>query len=484
MYKCKIQPGLVGCHEENRDGYGVNGHDVFQLTDDIFELGFDLNEVKAVAAEINTANDKTIDFNYDMVAKANGMLAPILGNLVFASLCGSHTNQVLRGVVAGMPHTNLKMTVDGKLNVNKIRLTDPVFADAVEQGVEWSVISSCVIKEFPNLPTLVQAAGNAAGQVAKAEHEMQLCRRLHNTYLQLQNSLAPSHTVNFKDVKERALASKPRCNASLASMYNFVLRYSGGEKAELLKESEAFIKAMSPTTRAISPEFWDALSTDFKGLHQCLRFRHAALKLAYVAPFNVVNGESMWVKHVDVRRCSKPEMLALTLAADTLLTECREIMLKNNIDVASVYIELGRLDMNVVAHVFEKTHKDHVGHDSISHAAHEFIVAVRKKLDINISSPWEACAKVENVTKLIPNGDLEAMVKMRGLNVDPSHLLLEKGYHVGLCVMRKKDKKSRNHRRHQQHQRHAEAARHHVCARLHLVIHAKRVGPSCYKTRP
>jgi hypothetical protein len=158
MHKSKLRPGLVGCHQENRDGYGVNGHDVAQLATDIYGIGFDPTEVKAVAAQIDQSDTITIDFNTAMVAQSFGLLAPIEASLQYASLWGSHTNQVLRAFAANVPHTNPDITVDGKLNLSKLRLTDPTFADAVEQGVEWSIISWRAIKEFPRLANLVQAA--------------------------------------------------------------------------------------------------------------------------------------------------------------------------------------------------------------------------------------------------------------------------------------------------------------------------------------
>ena len=50
-YRMRILPSIVGVHPESRDGYGVNAADVLELAEDVFEIGFDEDEVKAVCGE-------------------------------------------------------------------------------------------------------------------------------------------------------------------------------------------------------------------------------------------------------------------------------------------------------------------------------------------------------------------------------------------------------------------------------------------------
>jgi hypothetical protein len=94
----------------------------------------------------------------------------------------------------------------------------------------------------------------------------------------------------------------------------------------------------------------------------------------------------------------------------------------------------------VAAHVLAKKHASFDGHDSIGQAAHEFILAVRKKSEIFIASPWEADAKKEAVSTASVNGKLVKEVIMRDLNFAPSHALAEEGYKVGMSVTRKVNK--------------------------------------------
>jgi hypothetical protein len=289
IYTLQIHSKLIGCHPCNRDGYGINAMDVHELGSDIFAIGFDLDEVRAVCCEVSSTDDECRLWNQTLISHADGLLPP-MEFLKFATLWGGHTNQVLRCVDAGVPHADESMTVGGRLNLEKIREKDPVFAAAVQDGIKWMVIPASVLTEFPSMASLVQAAGNASGQVAKGEHEFQVLRKIHNAWwgehARLASSANPNPRVSFADVKEKVLRSKPPCAASVPSMYSFVLTCGGGKSACFLRETELFVKANAPSNRTTAPDLYDALSVDFKGSEQCIRFRHAVLKLAYTCQFH------------------------------------------------------------------------------------------------------------------------------------------------------------------------------------------------------
>jgi hypothetical protein len=121
MYELKIPPRLIGCHPSNRDGYGINPHDVHGLISDIFTLGFDHGEVRAVCAEIDPMESETVNsFNKRMIEEAGGLLAPLDCELRFATLWGGHTNQALRAISAGLKHEDERLTTGGKLNVQHL----------------------------------------------------------------------------------------------------------------------------------------------------------------------------------------------------------------------------------------------------------------------------------------------------------------------------------------------------------------------------
>eukprot|EP00435_Cladocopium_sp_Y103_P076107 s119_g77.t1 len=74
--------------------------------------------------------------------------------LRYATVQGSHTNMVFRAIYFGPKHEDMDMTINGRLSTQKE-----------------------VITEFPEWPRLQQATGNAIGQVAKHENELQVAKK-------------------------------------------------------------------------------------------------------------------------------------------------------------------------------------------------------------------------------------------------------------------------------------------------------------------
>jgi hypothetical protein len=438
MYEIKLQPRMVGCHPSNRDGYGINPHDVHSLLFDIYGIGFSLDELKAVCVEIG--DDKSIvDWNLEMVLEAHGMLAPVeAAFLKYASLMGGHTNQGFRALAHGCLSDNEDMTLGGKLSIEKIKERDPSLAMAAVHGVTWQVITSATVAAFPRMCGLVQAAGNAAGQIAKGEHELQVLRKLHNTYVLEQKRCAQ---VAFADVKLIVMRSKPPCVQSIPGMYQFMLKYSGGAAGAMIRETESFVKANAPSSRTVSPEIWDAIVGDFKGPEQAARFRHGLLKLMYTdVGCKVTVG--------DIKKCGSKDVLPSVVIAESLMNELRRIVETEKISAIDARDALGALDLQLAGFVIDKYTK--VG--SVSQIAHQCILELRiKTTRKDIASPWEAEAmkhqdsqeSVASTKKKVTSTTAELV--MRNLTADgklnePCLVVQEMGFAVAMCVQRKADK--------------------------------------------
>ena len=83
-------------------------------------------------------------------------LAPVTGELKFATVAGSHMNQVCRLWHAHMKHPSPLLTDgQGRLSLEKLCNEDPEYHRAVSQGMEWQIISHLVPKEIPEFCALV-----------------------------------------------------------------------------------------------------------------------------------------------------------------------------------------------------------------------------------------------------------------------------------------------------------------------------------------
>ena len=65
-------------------------------------------------------------------------LASVTKPLKFASLSASasHTNQVLRSFLYGMPHDDDRLTFAGQMSSQKLKAQDPLYFAAVEEGLK------------------------------------------------------------------------------------------------------------------------------------------------------------------------------------------------------------------------------------------------------------------------------------------------------------------------------------------------------------
>ena len=223
------------------------------------------SKVQAVGIEIE--DDEQRRWNNTFIASARSALGkPDVEQIKVLSVCGSHTNMVLRVFFDAVEHQgNPDVCIQGRLSMASLKEKDPTFFEAVENGVMWEVVPSFIAKEFPQLADIIQQSGNAS--LDRGESELQMLRRLHNLFMQKHSNSEP---VDYQSIKQRALAAKPPFAPSLPHMWAFALKFSGGSMAPLLVETE------------LSPDIWSSLSGDVRGSSQLARWRHAALKCAYM----------------------------------------------------------------------------------------------------------------------------------------------------------------------------------------------------------
>ena len=102
--------------------------------------------------------------------------------------------------------------------------------------------------------SLLQAAGNASGQVAKHEHDIQLLLKLERAYASVSSGTAAGQQVSFNQVKQIVMRSQPPNTAALPGMYNFVLKFSGGAGSNMLMDLAHFVKALKPSTKRLDSQ--------------------------------------------------------------------------------------------------------------------------------------------------------------------------------------------------------------------------------------
>ena len=218
-------------------------------------------------------------------------LAPVVDTIRYATIAGSHSNQVLRAWFYGLPHTSQQLTVNGRLSMDVLLKNDVAYYRAVTEGSNFEVIAACVVDEFPEFCQPAQSAANAATQVARPEMEIQICCKMLSFF----KNKVGDEPVPYQDIAPHILRSKPPRPECIPYLYSFMVRCGGGKSAHLFTTTEKFVKAHGQSGRSLGVAVWDNLSIDVKqkGMEQSVLWRHSVLKTLYSHQEGLITGNDI-----------------------------------------------------------------------------------------------------------------------------------------------------------------------------------------------
>ena len=244
-------------------------------------MGWDASVPKPVCVELDPqAQTRVALFNVKLVNQSRQSFHPLASvdpkTVKYGSLAASHTNAALRLFKDCVRHEVAESIMGSpQLSPEGLKAHDEGFYDAVCNGLEWTVIGALAVRTWPNLTQLLCEASNTNGQLQRQESELQLARRIFN----LIKSMGPG--VEFKEVKDRILRSKPLCASSAPHLFRFLLTFGGGSGCSLFFESCDFLKCSKTSQRTLGHDFWELLSQDCKTPGSLLPLtRHALMRVA------------------------------------------------------------------------------------------------------------------------------------------------------------------------------------------------------------
>ena len=388
MHRMQLVPSLVGCHPVNRDGCGVSAVNCHELIDEIIDVGYVSDKIRAIGCEIESPS--VLAFNDKLVATAGGALGQMQSeNLKICSLSASHTNFALRCFVYEAPHAEGQVTRNGKLNLQLLQTVDSAFYRAVQEGLVWDVIDKQVGLAYPSLLAAISRSANTSLQ--RGEHELQVLKRIQGLVVaQLEQGKQPS----YASLKKQVLSTKPACSHSTPHMFLFVCKCSGGRTGSLLEELERFVRPRIPTTRQLPVALWENLCQESKQSpgEPLALFRHALLKLAYVK-------QCITPQEVKKAFVSRELFPAVKKAEDLMKeTRARTRLLLDDADAIfsdhRVIAAQGFTDMALAGHALGiKIDKDEKQHKTAEGIAHDGLVVCAQLLEKEVVSPWKDFAE-------------------------------------------------------------------------------------------
>jgi hypothetical protein len=225
LYDMQMHSRQVGFDPTNRDSTGGNAQEVFLLATDIAFVGFSWAETAHALCVETKPGDRSVEQFNRRLSDGTG-LAPVLEDSIhFGSLSCGHTNMALRCIDAAVASECPLLSQDGRLSVQKLQSRDPVYAEAVRQGLKWRVLRWGIRDKYPQVLGLLQAARNVSGHVQRKIHEVQGLLQMHGLASTMQKNGQP---VEWTTIKRAVLRSKPPFAESIDHLMSFLATRSGG----------------------------------------------------------------------------------------------------------------------------------------------------------------------------------------------------------------------------------------------------------------
>ena len=158
---------------DNRGGFGVSVNDALNNAEKHVAAGYSYQKacMDAWAVDLEDGSDehaRTVEFN-NKISIGAGL--PPAARLSLASFGGSHRNVFLRSVIAELQCSQTLLAPSGVLDAEYLVRKCPQLEVALQNGLEWNVISAEVVRAFPDLIPLAQKALNTRGTTDISEME-------------------------------------------------------------------------------------------------------------------------------------------------------------------------------------------------------------------------------------------------------------------------------------------------------------------------
>ena len=131
------------------------------------------------------------------------------------------------------------MSETKKMSSAKIKGKQPELRQAMERGLFWTVIKKQAEERWPELPKIIQEAGQVAGQVHNGETHFELLANIHA--LSCSEVCSKTGAVDWDRVAEAAKVTESRVNADIPSLCTIVQHYGGGQHGLFIRRNAPMI---------------------------------------------------------------------------------------------------------------------------------------------------------------------------------------------------------------------------------------------------
>lgn len=283
----------------------------------------------------------------------------------------------------GVEHSDERVTINGKLNLDKLKSYDKVYHDIVTTTIKYTVIPRWVLELIPGMTWLIQAGKNT--KIDAGEHELQVMERVHAL---ARSSIDLQGRVDYKAIKDRILMSKPRCMQAVPSIFTFVT-HNGGSVNDpfLLRDARDFIRSHCPGANSISAESWALLAVEKDSCRKTPRLRWALVEYLYLY------GDTC--KESDLKKLTASNCESARNHADKLMNCMRAHAIKVMGSIRGDVVKLmGQFEVNMVAAALNLKHQLHKDFDVL---CHKFMLDFAELTDTSPDLTYKAAAEAKDM---------------------------------------------------------------------------------------
>jgi len=275
----------------NRHGLIATGCEAADIFESIDGLGFDPSLIKDATAFEEGPHKPNIEAFMEKVAADQMLPRYDAKNLEISSVACSHFNIAIGQACQGMPHGNERFTVDGCLNVAKMKQAEPDMSEVLDKkGCRWTVWLYPAAELYPGLPQLAQRAINAKMQTTSGINNFELFSRASS---QVQNPSIQAK-ADPKAFVMKQLA-KLKSTSSVSELNDIVMtarKYSSIGLGPFTRH----VSAMKRKGRSVPAMVWNTLAnTKFDHNELCPHFVQSVLMACASCPDGVINGKDLKV---------------------------------------------------------------------------------------------------------------------------------------------------------------------------------------------
>ena len=249
----QIQHKHVGVHKCNRHGFGVAWSRFHRLGRKIWKMGFSWAAAAPAICIEDDEESSNADFTVEMQDRADGYGKQKLHEIKYASLGGSHLNQLNVAIDNSAPSVVAELTMDGRMSKHKVAAKDREWGKCLDQGLMWTVLDKKVEQLYPTLPNLIQRARNAVTQNHSEESIAELILEILSLAVAMEKK---EGAADWAALQQIVLQSEPPHADWIPILCNWVIKY-GEHSGQRVKD---FVYICVPAGREINPEIFEAIN--------------------------------------------------------------------------------------------------------------------------------------------------------------------------------------------------------------------------------